>query len=373
MDKTKWKIRCIDQCCEINFGVRIVKKDTVEGEYPVYGGGGATFTTKSYNREDAILISRFAMSKKCTRYVRGKFFLNDSGLTLNPKDARMLFDFLKWHIISINDKIYSLGRGVAQKNLDMNRFPLLSLYLPSLYEQKVIAAELDAIQRMIDGYKAQIKDFDELAKSIFLDMFGDVSINEKDWETTKLEKLGKLKNGLNYDKEETGNKIKIVGVGDFQSLLLLNDFSKIRTIELQNPLPDDYALRNGDIIFVRSNGNKKLVGRCMEVFPRDEIVTFGAFCIRFRKNNNSINNKYLIYLLTDAGFKNRHILKTNGIGIQSINQKILGGLPIPLPPLPLQQQFAAKVEAIEKQKELLRQQQADAETLMAERMQYYFS
>ena len=163
----------------------------MEGEYPVYGGGGATFTTKSYNREDAILISRFAMSKKCTRYVRGKFFLNDSGLTLNPKDARMLFDFLKWHIISINDKIYSLGRGVAQKNLDMNRFPLLSLYLPSLYEQKVIAAELDAIQRMIDGYKAQIKDFDELAKSIFLDMFGDVSINEKDWETTKLEKLGK--------------------------------------------------------------------------------------------------------------------------------------------------------------------------------------
>ena len=78
-------------------------------------------------------------------------------------------------------------------------------------------------------------------------------------------------------------------------------------------------------------------------------------------------------MLTDIGFKKTHILKSNGIGIQNINQKLLGNLPVPVPPLALQQQFAHRIEAIEQQKELKRFQLKDAETLMAERMQYYFS
>ena len=61
-----------------------------------------------------------------------------------------------------------------------------------------------------------------------------------------------------------------------------------------------------------------------------------------------------------------------GAAQPNVNAKKYGALPIPLPPLPLQNQFASRVEAIEKQKEQIRQQLKDAETLMAERMQYYF-
>ena len=67
------------------------------------------------------------------------------------------------------------------------------------------------------------------------------------------------------------------------------------------------------------------------------------------------------------------LLLAIGIGIQNINQKLLSSLPIPVPPIGMQKKYAAQVEAIEKQKELIRQQLADAETLMKERMQYYFS
>lgn len=115
-----------------------------------------------------------------------------------------------------------------------------------------------------------------------------------------------------------------------------------------------------------------MVGRCLEVFPNNTEVTFSGFCIRFRKSVEIIN-KYLISLLTDIEFKNTHILKSNGIGIQNINQKLLSSLPIPVPPIDIQKKYAIQVEAIEKQKELIRQQLTDAETLMAERMQYYFS
>lgn len=371
VDKTKWESGTIDEYCIIQLGTRIVKKDVDEGEFPVYGGGGATFTTSTYNRENAILISRFAISKECTRFVQGRFFLNDSGFTIIPKEDTLLFHYLKWHIFAINDKIYSLGKGIAQKNLDMKRFPFLLLNIPPIDEQQVISSELDSIQTMIDGYKAQLADLDALAQSIFLDMFGDVAINNKSWDIIPMGQLGDLKNGLNYNKGEKGKTLKIIGVGDFQNLKAITLFDNIPSIEVES-ISQEYLLQNEDIVFVRSNGNKNLVGRCLEVYPNKEEVTFSGFCIRFRKSTDIVN-KYLVALLTDTGFKKTHILKSNGIGIQNINQKLLGNLPIPVPPIDLQKRFAMQVKMIERQKELICQQLADAEQLMAERMQYYFS
>lgn len=250
----------------------------------------------------------------------------------------------------------------------LNSFPV------PIYEigvQQTIATELDSIQEMIDGYKAQLTDLDALAQSIFLDMFGSVAINDKSWDIIPMGKLGDFKNGLNYNKGEKGKIFKIIGVGDFQDLKSLTLFDNIPSIELES-ISSEYLLKNEDIVFVRSNGNKNLVGRCLEVYPNKEEVTFSGFCIRFRKSTDIIN-KYLVALLTDTGFKKAHILKSNGIGIQNINQKLLSNLPIPVPPIDLQKQFAERVESIEQQKELIRQQLADAEQLMAERMQYYFS
>lgn len=371
VDKTKWKKKSLGNCCEIQLGTRIVKKQTIEGCFPVYGGGGATFTTNEYNRENAILISRFALSQQCTRFVSGKFFLNDSGLTVVPKDETIAFGFLKWQMFSLNDNIYALARGAAQKNLDMKRFPLLQVIVPPLSEQQIIATELDSLQTMIDGYKAQLADLDALVQSIFLDMFGDVATNDKSWDIISMGQLGDFKNGLNYNKGEKGKTLKIIGVGDFQNLKTLTLFDNIPSIEVES-ISQEYLLQNEDIVFVRSNGNKNLVGRCLEVYPNKEEVTFSGFCIRFRKSTDIIN-KYLVALLTNTGFKKAHILKSNGIGIQNINQKLLSNLPIPVPPIDLQKHFSMQVEAIEKQKELIRKQLKDAETLMAERMQYYFN
>ncbi len=270
-----------------------------------------------------------------------------------------------------NDCIKS-SKGVAQLNMSTEWLKSYLIPIPTCIEQQAIAAELDAIQTMIDGYKAQIADLDVLAQSIFLDTFGNVATNNKHWDLIPMGQLGDLKNGLNYSKGESGKSVKIIGVGDFQSIKSISSFDNICSIEVKN-ISQEYLLHNEDIVFVRSNGNKNLVGRCLDVYPNGIEVTFSGFCIRFRKSVEIIKNKYLIALLTDAGFKKAHILKSNGIGIQNINQKLLANIPIPVPPISLQQHFATQIEAIEKQKELLRQQLTDAETLMAERMQYYFS
>ena len=70
-----WETKKLGDVCEINYGTRVVQKKDGGTIYPVYGGGGATFKMDRYNREDCIVVSRFAMSNQCVRYVRGKFFL----------------------------------------------------------------------------------------------------------------------------------------------------------------------------------------------------------------------------------------------------------------------------------------------------------
>lgn len=294
---------------------------------------------------------------------------NEAIMAFYPKETNFIFNrFLLYLLRNLNWKGNRAVKGITINKKIISK---KSILIPPYSEQQGIASELDAIQEVIDGYKAQLADLDALAQSIFLDMFGDVAINNQSWDIIPMGQLGDFKNGLNYNKGEKGKTLKIIGVGDFQNLKAITLFDDIPSIEVES-ISQEYLLQNEDIVFVRSNGNKNLVGRCLEVYPNKEEVTFSGFCIRFRKSTDIVN-KYLVALLTDTGFKKTHILKSNGIGIQNINQKLLGNLPIPVPPIDLQKRFAMQVKTIERQKELIRQQLADAEQLMAERMQYYFS
>ena len=141
---TKEKTIPLDEACNVEYGTRVVqKRDGGEG-YPVYGGGGATFEMDSFNREDRLIIARFGMSEECARFVAGKFFLNDSGLTVSPKDSSMLQRFLDYQMLYRNDDIYALGKGTAQKNLDVPVFRTLPLFIPTnIAEQQRIVALLD--------------------------------------------------------------------------------------------------------------------------------------------------------------------------------------------------------------------------------------
>ena len=144
--------------CEIEFGTRVRRKDSRGGDYPVYGGGGATFCWDTYNREDQCIVSRFAMSEECVRFVRGKFFLNDSGLSVRSGITKLSQTYLDWVLYSKQPDIYALGRGAAQKNLDVEQFADMEIPLPPHAEQKEIVVrlerELAAVEKMKKGFEA---------------------------------------------------------------------------------------------------------------------------------------------------------------------------------------------------------------------------
>ena len=145
-----WKNGTIEELCEIEYGTRVVAKREQGTIYPVYGGGGETFRIDRKNRTSRVIISRFGMSEKCTRYIEGDFFLNDSGLTISPKNTDLTQSFLDKVVLSLNKTIYSLGKGMAQKNLDMDAFKQLNISYPSNVEQKLIVEKLENIFVSID-------------------------------------------------------------------------------------------------------------------------------------------------------------------------------------------------------------------------------
>ena len=138
-----WLYQPLDQAAEVEYGTRVVRKSDAGTDYPVYGGGGATFYVDRYNREDCTIVARFGMSEECVRRVDGKFFLNDSGLSVRTRNPGVLTrQFLDIQLQSRQGEIYSLGRGAAQKNLELTAFRAMPIAIPPLEEQQRIVAIL---------------------------------------------------------------------------------------------------------------------------------------------------------------------------------------------------------------------------------------
>lgn len=356
--KQGWEIKKLGEVCSINYGTRVVQKKDGGTIFPVYGGGGATFRMDKYNREDCLVVSRFAMSSQCVRYVVGKFFLNDSGLTIETNSPKLKQSFLDKHIIAYNDKIYSLGKGAAQRNLDIKALKEVSINYPSIAEQEKIVAELDCLSGIIEKKKQQLKELDNLAQSIFYEMFGDPVENDKGWKTSPLHKVSTLINGRAYKQNELldSGKYRVLRVGNF----FTNGNYYYSDLELE----DDKYCDNGDLLFAWSASFGAFI------WNEDKVI-YHYHIWKVLYDNDLLDIQYYRYLLnTMTAFFMKDV---HGIGMVHLTKAGMEQYVLPLPPLALQQEFASKIESIEMQKELIAQSIKETETLFNSRMDYYFN
>lgn len=242
--------------------------------------------------------------------------------------------------------------------------------LPPKSTQLAIVSELDKINELIRLKKEQLKDFDNLAQSLFYEMFGDPMENEKGWEVKKLGEIGEFKNGLNFSKDEKGHSIKFLGVSDFQNKKSIAS-DQLAYISLSERVQEDYLLKTGDLVFVRSNGKKELIGRSVKMYIT-EPTTYSGFCIRCRITDEKVDKDYIAILLKTPIIRQFMTNSGRGCNISNLNQKILNSIPTILPPLPLQRLFAQRIEQIEREKSEVQKSIQDLETLLASRMQYWF-
>ena len=373
--KQGWKIKKLESVCNVNYGTRVVQKKDGGTLYPVYGGGGATFRIDRFNREDCLIVSRFAISSQCVRYVAGKFFLNDSGLTVESSTDEICQDFLDKHIIALNDKIYSLGKGAAQRNLDITALKNLDIHFPTpIAEQEKIVAELDCLSGVIEKKKQQLKELDALAQSIFYEMFGDPIENDKGWDVRKLKSVtSKIGSGAT---PKGGNQAyKDEGVSLIRSLNVHNNHFVYKDLahidELQAASLNNVVVQEKDVLL---NITGASVARCC-VVPNDVLPARVNQHVAIIRPDKNLDNMFLCFQFTTSSYQQEllSIGKSNGATREALTKAQLESLSIILPSLSLQQEFASKIEAIEKQKELIKQSIQETETLFNSRMDYYFN
>lgn len=281
-------------------------------------------------------------------------------------------EYLYHTLIYFNEEIKAKGRGVTFKEISKKATESISIPVPPLAIQKRIASELDRINELIEIKRSQLADLDALAQSLFYEIFGDPLENSKKWNVGTLSEYANFKNGLNFTPADDGNKIKCLGVGDFKSNRYIKA-ENLPEINIVEAVSEEYLLKDGDIILVRSNGNKALIGRSIMYVSDNSLATFSGFCIRCRYNREKLAPLFLSYYLSCGAIREYITSHGRGCNISNLNQKILSGIPLILPPLSLQNEFAKKIEVIEEQKRLIESSIADLETLLASRMDYWYN
>ena len=97
----------------------------------------------------------------------------------------------------------------------------------------------------------------------------------------KLSEIAEFKNGLNYSKKDFGIGLKVINVKNFKDLSFI-DFNDLDEIDSDFLSKDDALLKNDDVLFVRSNGNRELIGRSIFIQNLNQRVSHSAFTIRVR-------------------------------------------------------------------------------------------
>ena len=316
------------------------------------------------------VIMSFKLSLGKTAITKNPVYTNEAIMAFIPTGRYAVLPDYFYYLFSARDWTKGTNRAVMGTTLNKATLSGISIEVPPLDEQRRIAATLDKVTDLISKRRQQLDKLDELVKARFVEMFGDPVSNPYDWNLRGLLQLGDCKNGMNFHSTDIGVNVHCLGVGDFKNLSCISDTSKLPTVSLTGMPSDEYMLKDGDIVFVRSNGNKALVGRSLVVYPATTPTTFSGFCIRFRLHCDEVKADYLLRVLKTDSIRKK--MAGRGANIQNLNQKILGELQIPVPPLNLQNQFTAFVEQIEKTKVTISHSLEKLEMLKKALMQEYF-
>jgi type I restriction enzyme S subunit len=150
----------------------------------------------------------------------------------------------------------------------------------------------------------------------------------------------------NFSSILEGVKIKFLGVGDFQDNFILDKLDMFSDIIIVDEISEEYMLKDGDIIFVRSNGSKELVGRSVMVKNVNYPLTYSGFCIRFRNTRmDIIDSNYLLYFFRSFDFRKQLEKNSQGSNINNVNQELLSQIDFTFPNIELQRKVVCVLDA----------------------------
>lgn len=258
-----------------------------------------------------------------------------------------LFNFTKtkmyWNQVEAN------STAVTQPNLNAEKIKEFQIPLPPKDIQQKIVAEIEVLEKKEIETRHEIQ---KLQNSIVKE------IEKHEFQEESLGNIVSFKNGLNYNRQSSGDIISIVGVKDFQNKFV-PDLNLLEEIQIEGKLSDDYKLNPCDILVVRSNGSANLVGRFLFIEKILTTTSFSGFTIRLRPHSERVNSKYLFYYLRTEKVRDKLTKNSKGSNIKSLNQSLLSSLKVTLPSIEKQSEIVRLIEEIEYKISNLEKQIAD--------------
>lgn len=369
-DMNKWQKVKLGDICDIldSYRVPITAKNREVGIYPYYGANGIQDYVKDFIFDgDYVLVAEdggyFGSKTKPISYkVSGKFWVNNHAHILKAKKD-IFTDYLCYSTMFYD--VSSLVNGATRQKLTQAALKEIKIPLPPMEEQKKIAARLDAVSDLLAKQKQLLSEQDTLIQSTFYDMFGEHQLSQQKGQWNKISDVAVIAGGSTpktQTPEYWDGDLNWFTPAELEncSWYIYSSQRKITKAGVKSCHLEEFPI-NTVLLSSRAPIGKLAIAR--ETF----------YCNQGFKNiicGETVNPIYLYHLL----MYNINYMKSLGKGatFKEISKKIVEDIKIPVPPLELQEKFAAIVEQIESEKSKIKSAIAETQTLFNALMSEYF-
>lgn len=352
-----------DICTGFTKNIAQKELDELNGDYEIYGASGLIKKIDYYISE----VPYIGIVKDGSGVGRVNSYPAKSSLIgtmqyIVPNDDINL-QYLMYALRSLN--LGNLFKGAAIPHIYFKEYKEFNVNVPSLPEQQKIAAHLDSIQSAIDNKKQQLQQLDELVKSKFVEMFGDVVQNSKNWDLIEFEQLGELARGVSKHRprgapELLGGKYPLIQTGDVANCdTYITEYTSTYS---ELGLAQSKMWKAGCLcITIAANIAKTGILTFDACFP-DSVVGF----IPDEKVNELYMHLWFSFFQSILEYQAPQTAQKN------LNMATLGKLKICVPPIELQNDFATFVQKIDSAKSIIKTQLVDLQELLDSKMDEYF-
>ena len=262
--------------------------------------------------------------------------------------------------------------GATQRAITNTGLSKIRIKLPTMEKQREFCGIMDKVVDSIELRKKQLGYFDELTKSLFIEMFGDPSTNPKKWVKTPLHKLCHISSSRRiYQNEQTLQGIPFLRISDLSNLInngntkveLYISEERYEELKSKNQVP-----KSGDIL-ITSRGT---LGECYIIKEDDKFYFQDGMISWMFDFVNYILPTYLKYLFDMREFKREITSRQIGTTVSYLSIEMIKKLQIMLPNIKLQYKFSELINKIDKSKLAVKKSLKELEILKKSLMQKYF-
>lgn len=251
-------------------------------------------------------------------------------------------------------------KGIGVPNLHLKNIRETPIKIYDLETQKVIVEKLDKVCELISLRKQQLEKLDELVKTRFVEMFENVT------EENALENLCHFIDYRGKTPEKSDSGLPFITAKNIRMHYMSFDTQEFISKENYDKVMTRGIPKVGDVVFT----TEAPLGNVCRIPQFDTDFYIGQRIITMQ--TKLLNPVYLEYALSSDDFKRKLVSKSSGSTVTGIRSKLLGKLTIPVPSKGLQNQFAAFVEHVDKQKQTVQQSLEKLELMKKALMQEYF-